>query len=146
MIDLLKKIGQLSKILAVTLVLFIFLFTPTALANIGMDDVDGIFESVQVKGGKFSVDITVPIERKIRIGSAIVSLPDDETGIIEEIAITGPKGKIFGCVNQEIEDGTDLIESCGGPAYLIPGDTRYEAKGSNFKPEPNVTFGIELSE
>lgn len=141
----LKRLWQSSRFLAVTLIFSLFLFSQSASAMMGMPNIDSIFEKVQITGGEFEVDVTVPVENQIRIGSAVVSLPPGETGTIDEIAITGPEGKIFGCVNIKVTNGTDLIKSCGGPANLIPGDTRYQAKGSNFQPQPDVEFGVELS-
>ena len=143
--NLLKRLWRSSSFLAITLVFSLFLFSQSAFALVGMPEIDSIFREVQISGGEFEVDVTVPVKNKSRIGSAVVSLPPGETGTIDEIAITGPEGKIFGCVNIKVTTGTDLIKSCGGPAYLIPGDTRYQAKGSNFQPQPDVEFGVELS-
>lgn len=142
--NLLKNLSQSLKFLVVTLLFSLFLFSQSAIAAMGMSDIDSILKSIQIKGGEFSVDVTLPIKSKARIGSAVVVLPEGETGIIEEIAITGPDGKIFGCVNQNVQNGTDLIDSCGGFAYLVPGDTTYQARGRNFKPQPDVEFSVEL--
>jgi hypothetical protein len=148
----LKKLLQLSKFLVVTLVFSLFLFSQSAIAYapanliaaMGMPAVDSIFRNVSITEGEFSVDLTVPIPSKALIGKALVSLPDGETGTIDEIAITGPNGKIFGCKNIKVQNNTDLIKSCGGKAFLIPGDTTYYAKGSNFQPQSDVEFSVEL--
>lgn len=141
----LKRLWQSSRFLAVTLIFSLFLFSQSAMALMGMPEIDSIFKDVQITGGEFKVDVTTSVPSKIRVGSAVVSLPPAETGTIDEIAITGPDGKIFGCVNVKVQNGTDLIKSCGGPAYLIPGDTTYYAKGSNFQPQSDIKFGVELS-
>jgi hypothetical protein len=140
-----KKFLQLVQTLIATLVFSFFLLSQSAIAAMGMPEIDSIFESVPITGGGFTIDLTVPIKEKIRIASAVVSLPDGETGTIDEIAITGSDGKIFGCQNIKVQNGTDLIKSCGGSAYLVPGDTKYQAKGSNFQPSPDIKFGVELS-
>lgn len=140
----LKKLWQSSKFLGITLVFSLFFFSQSAFAAMEMPEIDSIFRNVSIRGGEFSVDLTVPIPSKALIGKALVSLPDGETGTIDEIAITGANGKIFGCKNLKVQNGTDLIKSCGGKAFLIPGDTRYQAKGSNFQPSPDVEFSVEL--
>lgn len=140
-----KKIMNFAKSLVAVIIISISLFSPAAIAAMGMPAVDNILKSVPITGGKFSVDLTVTIPSKARIGKAVVSLPQGETGTIDEIAITGMDGKIFGCKNIKIQNGTDLIKACGGPAYLIPGSTVYQAKGSNFKPKADVQLGVELS-
>ena len=81
------------------------------------------------------------------VRSAIVSLPEGESGNIDEIIITGPEGqREFGCFNiKGVKNGTNLISDCGGPAVLKAGKTVYKAKGSGFDPESNVTdFSIKL--
>ncbi|AFZ38289.1 hypothetical protein Sta7437_4858 (plasmid) [Stanieria cyanosphaera PCC 7437] len=144
----LKKILQLSKFLAVALVFSLFLFSQNAIAkNItGMSAIEEMFEA-DIQGGNFTVDAKdLDFKNNLRVGSAVLSLPPDETGTIEEIAITGPSGKIFGCVNIKVQNGTDLIKSCGGPAYLVPGKTKYYAKGSNFQPQTDLKLRVKLSE
>ena len=88
---------------------------------------------------------TVPMPIAVR--KAILSLPKEETGSIDSIVITGPDGqRIFGCQNIKVENGTDLIKACGGPAVLQPGpNTTYQAVGSNFGPEKDLTFSVTLS-
>lgn len=138
-----KKLLQLTKFLAVTLVFTLFLLSPNATALIGMPDFD-----VSVMEGSFNVDVSdIDVQKDLIIGSAVVSLPEGETGTIDQIVITGPDGqREFGCENIKVENGTDLIKSCGGPAYLKAGKTKYQARGSNFQPNPNVKLGIDLSE
>jgi hypothetical protein len=116
----------------------------------------GIMESVQIHGGTFSVKKTFPVktdpfpipplEKPLRIAQAIVSLSPDtmKRGLVKSIKITGPNGIEFGCVNLKVEDGTDLIKSCGGPALLEAGLTVYEANGIDFGPEQNGTFSVDL--
>lgn len=141
-----KLILNLSTV-ALTFALVMFFVAPATQAATDMSAVDSIIESIEIKGGGFDVSVTNPVPAKLRIGSAIVSLPKGETGVIDRIAITGPNGKLeFGCENLKVTNGTDLIESCGGPAYLAKGKTTYEAKGSNFQPQGDVKFSIKLSE
>lgn len=110
----------------------------------------GIMESVQIQGGTFSVKTDPfpipPLEKPLRIAQAIVSLSPDtmKRGLVKSIKITGPNGIEFGCVNLKVEDGTDLIKSCGGPALLEAGLTVYEANGIDFGPEQNGTFSVDL--
>jgi hypothetical protein len=139
-----KKSWQFAKFLVIALVFSLLFFSQNAIAAMGISSVDSIFKSVPITGGNFAVDITIPVENKARIGKAIVYLPEGETGTIDEIAITGPNGKIFGCQNIPIKNGTDLIKTCGGPAYLVVGDTNYKASGSNFRPLSDVKFTVEL--
>jgi hypothetical protein len=103
--------------------------------------------SADISGGTFTVNIPdIPIGNDLRIGSAIVSLPDGETGTVDEISITSPNEKVFGCTNLKIQKGTDLIKACGGFAYLKTGKVTYYAKGSNFKPQLNAKFNVTLSD
>jgi hypothetical protein len=75
----------------------------------------------------------------------IVSLPDSETGKIDNIVITGSEGqREFGCAGLQVTNGTDLVQECGGPAVLKAGQTTYEAKGSDFAPNPDVSFSVDL--
>lgn len=141
-----KKLLELSKFLVITLVFSLFWYSQSAIAAMGMPAIDSILESVQIEEGKFSVDVAdISIPTDLRVGSAVVSLPDGETGTIDEISITGSNGKIFGCKNLKVQNGTDLIKSCGGPAYLKTGKTTYQARGSNFQPQADVKFSVELS-
>jgi len=144
--NLIGKFRQFFKISAITLVFSLFLLSQSAIALLGMPSVDRMFD-VPITGGEFSVDVpNIEIPESLRVGSAILSLPEGETGTIEEIIITGPDGeRQFGCVNVKVQNGTDLIKSCGGPAYLKAGKTTYKAKGSNFKPQGDVELSVDLS-
>jgi hypothetical protein len=142
-----KKLLQLSKFLLVTLVFSLFLFSQIAIAQDAteMAAIEKMFEA-DIQGGTFTVDVKdLDVKNDLRVGSAVLSLPDGETGTIEEIAITGPDGKIFGCKNLKVQNGTDLIQSCGGPAYLKVGTTTYYAKGSNFQPQTDLKLRVKLS-
>ncbi len=144
----LKKIIQTAKVLTFTLLLVISCFPTSAMAlskpNVG--DFLGLPQSVHIVNGSF--DITIPGELKedTRVGSAIISLPPGgESGLIEKILISGPDGKIeYGCQNNPVATGVDLIRVCGGPAYLLKGPTTYTAKGSGFGPELNTTLTVDL--
>lgn len=71
--------------------------------------------------------------------------PDDETGTIDAIVITRPNGeREFACAGLKVQNGTDLIKSCGSPAILEAGKTSYMAMGSGFAPNPNVTLSVDL--
>jgi hypothetical protein len=72
----------------------------------------------------------------------VVSLePPDQTGTIDAIVITRPNGKReFACAGLKVQNGTDLIKSCGGPAVLETGETTYVAMGSGFAPNPNAVL------
>lgn len=141
-----EKLRQFSQILVVTLALSLFVLAQNAIALVGMPSVDRMFD-VPITGGEFSVNVpNIEVPKDLRVSSAIVSLPNGETGTIDEIIITGPNGeREFGCVNVKVQNGTDLIKSCGGVAYLKAGKTTYQAKGSNFNPQNSVELGIDLS-
>jgi hypothetical protein len=144
----LKKFIQTAKVLAFT-VLLVILCLPTnamALSLPKVGDFLGLPQSVPIVDGSFDVSVTGTLKEDTRIGSAVISLPPSgETGIIEEIIISGPDGKIeYGCQNEPVTTGTDLIMQCGGPAYLIQGETTYRAKGSGFEPESKATLTINL--
>ena len=133
----LKKLMSSVKILAICAVLILGLFAPSAMAvEVG---------PIHIKEGSFNVSSFHPINQ-VRVRSAVVSLkPANETGTIEKIVITGPDGeREFGCPNLKVEDGIDLIESCGGPAVLKAGDTSYIAKGSGFDPNSEVILSVNL--
>lgn len=145
MIKLANKFVHSFKILAVAFALLICVFSSTAIAAQTC-----IMEGpVPIKDGSFSLSVTDPAPA-FTVRSAIVSLPDGETGDLESIIIIGPNGeREFGCGSKEypikVENGTDLIPACGGPAVLKAGDTTYEAKGSNFGPMGNFdTFSVTL--
>jgi hypothetical protein len=111
-------------------------------------------EKVPIKDGKFTATARTNVPgphdgapgKPIRIEQALVSLSPDslKEGVVRSIKITGPKGVEFGCVNLKVQDGTDLIKSCGGPALLEPGDTLYEASGDDFGPDGFGEFSIIL--
>lgn len=138
----LKKLVQGVKILAVILTCSVLLFLQNAIAE------ETLSFSIDVKGSQFIITpVTGTLDKKLRISSAVVSLPENETGIIDKIIITGPNGeREFGCVNLKVTNGTDLIKSCGGPAYLNVGNNTYEAQGSKFEPKCNFKLGIKLTQ
>lgn len=143
----LKKFIQTAKLLAFTLLLVISCFPTAAMAisqpNSG--DFLGLPQSVTIENGSFDVKVTGTLKEDTRIGSAIISLPPGETGVIEEIIILGPDGRIkYGCKNKPVKTDIDLIRECGEPAYLLQGETTYFAKGSGFKPELKTTLKVDL--
>ncbi len=144
----LKKFIQTAKVLAFTLLLVILCFPTNAMALSlpKAGDFLGLPQSVPIENGSFDVKVTGTLAEDTRIGSAVISLPPGgETGVIEQIIITGPDGKIeYGCQNEPVTTGTDLIRECGGPAYLIQGETTYTAKGSGFTPELKTTLEVNL--
>ena len=144
----LKKFIQTAKVLAFTLLLVISCF-PTAAMALRLPkagDFLGLPQSVPIVDGSFDVSVTGTLIEDTRIGSAVISLPPGgETGVIEQIIITGPDGKIeYGCQNQPVKTGSNLIMECGGPAFLIQGSTTYTAKGSGFEPELKTTLTVDL--
>ena len=144
----LKKFIQTAKVLAFTLLLVISCF-PTAAMALSVPkagDFLGLPQSVPIVDGSFDVSVPGTLKEDTRIGSAVISLPPGgENGVIEEILITGPNGiKEYGCQNQPVKTGSDLIMECGGPAYLLKGSTTYRAKGSGFKPELETTLTVDL--
>ena len=155
---LLTKLMLWANIFAFATSILIFCFPTSAMADTSADNnalIKAIGEKVRVVNGKFSVKTPPPGKKPtiipspgITIGSAIVSLPKGETGTIDKLVITRKDGaqeiREFGCSNLKIQNGTDLIQSCGGLAALKPGETIYEAQGSDFKPNPNVTLSISL--
>lgn len=107
-----------------------------------------ISEQIEITGGGFSISppLETAVPQPITIRSAVVSLPEGETGTLEKIIITGPTGeREFGCFNIKIQNGTDLIKSCGGPAVLEAGKTLYEAQGNHFAPDLDTTFSVSLT-
>jgi hypothetical protein len=125
----LKKSMRLAKIFAFALSFLMFCFPTAAMAATGLLT-DAVEECIQITGGAFSVNVKGLVPSPLVIRSAIVSLPSGETGTVEKIVITDPGGQSeFGCPQPiSVENGTDLIQMCGGPAYLKPGSTTYEAK------------------
>lgn len=128
------------------LVISCFPTAAMALTRPKVGDFLGFPQSVPILKGSFDVSVTGTLIEDTRIASAIISLPPGgETGVIEEIIITGPDGKIeYGCQNKPVATGSDLIRECGGPAYLLGGSTTYRAKGSGFKPELDTTLTVDL--
>lgn len=144
----LNKFIQTAKVLAFTLLLVISCF-PTAAMALSLPKVGdflGLPQSVPIVNGSFDVSVTGELKEDTRIGSAVISLPPGgETGLIEQIIITGPDGRIeYGCQNQPVTSGSNLIMECGGPAYLLQGSTTYKATGSGFKPELKTTLTVDL--
>jgi len=145
--NLLEKFWKWSKVFALAAVFSLFLFAQNATAqNFDMSSGTKMF-SIPITQGKFDVDVPgIDVKDNFRVDSVIVSLPEGETGIIEEIVIIGPDNqREYGCVNQKVKNGVDLIKSCGGFAYLKKGSTVYQAKGSNFNPNRTIQLGVELS-
>jgi hypothetical protein len=144
----LTKIIQTAKVLAFTLLLVISCF-PTAAMALTLPkagDFLGLPQSILIENGSFDVSVTGTLKEDTRIGSAVISLPPDgEAGLIEQIIITGPDGKIeYGCQAQPVTTGIDLTRHCGGPAYLLQGTTTYRAKGSGFAPQSKTTLTVDL--
>ncbi|BAZ31040.1 hypothetical protein NIES4074_35100 [Cylindrospermum sp. NIES-4074] len=108
--------------------------------------VDAIQECAKIKKGGFNFSVKTSVPAPITVRSAVLSLPAGETGTINSIAITGPDGvREFGCVNTKVQNGTDLVKACGGPAALKAGPTTYAAQGSNFSPILKTKFCVNLS-
>jgi hypothetical protein len=140
----LKKPMRLAKIWALALSFLMLCFPAVAMAATG-SFTEAVEESIMITGGSFNVNLPGPVPMPITIRSAVVSLPPGETGTVNQIVITGPDGKReFGCQNIKVQNGTDLIKECGGSAVLQAGKTIYEAQGSDFGPNPDVLFSIDL--
>lgn len=135
---------------SVTLSILMFCLPTTAMADssISTESIEkAIVETIEIQGGGFDITTPpIPVPPDLTVRSAVVTLPVGETGTLEKIIITGPTGeREFGCFNIKIKNGSDLIKSCGGPAVLKPGNTIYEAKGSNFSPQADVEFSVSLT-
>lgn len=155
----LNKFLNPFKIFAVTFALLLCFFSSPAIAG----------ESCLIEGpasihdGSFEVLTISDIPEDFTVRSAIVSLPEGETGIIDRILITRPdEGKgcpgagskvvdgtpvcvEFGCSGIKVENGTNLVAACGGPAVLKAAETTYQAEGSHFKPQGTFdNFLIDL--
>ncbi len=138
--NLLQSCKSTLKTVIIALATCLFLFCPVAIASTD----NTLHFEVDVKNGGFSYENTKMIP-SARIQEAIISLPAGESGTIDSIEIIGPNNKReFGCKNLDVVNGTDLIKSCGGPAYLEKGQTIYKASGSNFAPNANTTLKIGL--
>ncbi|MEH2011978.1 hypothetical protein [Nostoc sp.] len=144
--NLLKKSMCLAKVLAFALS-FVLLCLPTAAMAATDSFFEGVEESIDIKGGTFVVDKpNGKVPEPTRISSAVVSLkPPNETGTINWIKITGPDKQVeFQCSGIAVQNNTDLIKACGGPAILQPGLTTYQAGGSNFGPDTSSTLSVDL--
>lgn len=138
---------RLAKIFAFALSFLILCFPTAAMARMPATAnlLDEIEKSIPVQNGEFSVNMKAPVPSST-IRSAIVSLPPGETGRVNKIVITGPnEQREYGCQNITVQNGTDLIKACGGPAVLLAGETIYQAEGSDFSPNPNVQFSVTLT-
>ena len=142
--NLLQSCKSILKTVVITLATCLFLFSPVAIAS---TDTEFTPPALDVKNGEFSFkNSEIMIPSSMRVQKAIISLPVGESGTIDSIEIIGPNNKReFGCKNIDVVNGTDLIKSCGGPAYLEEGKTTYKASGSNFKPDTNTSLKITLS-
>jgi hypothetical protein len=139
---LVKKLVSYVKILIVCAVLILSSFTSVAMADTNID----VLKSLPVEGGDFKYSVTRNLPVSATIRSAVVALaPVSETGTIDAIVITGPNGKReFACSGLKVQNGTDLIQSCGGPAVLESGDTTYTAIGSGFSPNSKTRLSVDL--
>jgi hypothetical protein len=149
-----KKFMGWAKILTVAfaLSLLMFCFPTTAMAfscTPGEPVVNpgSPFKEITIPhGGSFDVNtgiVCLAGSRAIR--AVTVSLqPTNVTGKIDEIIITGPNGREFGCNPGTVSNGLNLINTCGGPAILEAGDTVYSAKGS-FSGSSPVKLKVEFS-
>lgn len=138
-----KSLNSL-KIIGISLVASLVLFSPSSLAENQITDISDIREKVKVENGTFSFKDTQKIP-SARIEKAIIDLPKNEKGTIDNLSIIGPDNQTeFGCQNIDVVNGTDLIQACGGPANLKAGKTTYKASGSNFRPESDTVLRIDL--
>lgn len=132
------------KTIGIALFASLFLFSSNSLAASQTTDIKDIWEKVKVENGNFSVKDIHPIP-SVRVEKAIIDLPQNEKGTIDNLSIIGPDNQIeFGCQNIDVVNGTDLIKACGGPANLKAGETTYKASGSNFRPESDTVLKIDL--
>ncbi|MDJ0508326.1 MAG: hypothetical protein QNJ64_03570 [Crocosphaera sp.] len=141
--SLLNKFTRSLKIVVVTFSVLLCLLVSNVMAAQAFCLEEG---PVTITKGSFDFS-TKNDSPEFTVRSAIVSLPEGESGNIDEIVITGPDGqREFGCFNiKGVANGTNLISDCGGPAVLKAGNTVYQAKGSGFNPESDITnFSIKL--
>lgn len=155
----LKQFVNSFKILAATFAL-LCLFSSAAIAAQETCIQEG---PASIHDGSFEVQTISDIKEDFTVRSAIVSLPDGETGTIDNILITRPdEGKgcpgagskvidgtpvcvEFGCSGIKVENGTNLVSACGGPAVLKAAKTTYQAQGSHFEPQATFDdFSIDL--
>ncbi|NER33673.1 MAG: hypothetical protein F6J93_06385 [Oscillatoria sp. SIO1A7] len=151
-----KLTRNLGKILALTFACLVCFFSSPAMAD-GLCIHEG---PVSIQDGSFNVETVSDLPMDITIRSAIVTLPPGETGTIDTILITRPYNQDgcpetildgesvcieFGCSWIEVENGTDLIPACGGPAVLKAAETTYHANGSHFGPQGTFDgFSVDL--
>ena len=157
----LKSFVRFANFLAFTLSLLIFCFPTVAMAEVITPDVcqnpktagnnSQPFRSIQINDGKFNVCSQGYLKEKKEIRSVKVALnPASATGTIDKIiiGIPGPEKKFskieFGCPSNTIKEGTDLIQTCGGPAILEAGLVEYQAQGHGFGAEP-VQLKVKFS-
>ena len=145
---------RLGKIFVLALSVLIFISSTPVMATV----IPVPFPlTANVKNGNFTVvprNAPNPLTGKLVVRRAILILPDGEVGTIKSIKITGERKddstiqNLFGCVNVNVKNGTDLIKACGGPAELLGmdqlKDLRYQAEGTGFGPNPNVKFEVVL--
>ncbi|MGF1672826.1 MAG: hypothetical protein ACFCUV_03970 [Rivularia sp. (in: cyanobacteria)] len=140
----LKKLMSFVKIFAICAVLMLAFFSPVAMAETG----SGFVRRLYIQGENFQYKQSQPLYSEREIKSVVVSLkPANETGTIEKILITGPDGETeFSCANQKIENGVDLVKSCGAeaPLHLEAGETTYMAMGSGFSPNASTLLEVQF--
>lgn len=151
--------ARLAKIFALVLSIFFFFSSEPAMAKLicPQTQINGqvVDLAATVKNGSFTLDATFdnPLPSEANVRRAILVLPDAEVGTIKSIEITGTAADgsttpLFGCINTNVRNGTDLIKACGGPAKLPNKDTltklRYKAEGIGFGPNPNFKFNVVL--
>ncbi|WP_013320960.1 hypothetical protein [Gloeothece verrucosa] len=147
--NLLNKSLIWANVFAIAISFVTFFFPATAMADVGVPSAKDIFKSIAIQNGTFKLQRERVLDMAEPVRSAIVALPDGETGMIELIQIVNvsPNGQQeieFGCSNLKVKNKTDLIQSCGGPAILKPGLTIYRASGKDFGPALDVTLGVDL--
>ena len=136
-----------SKIMTVILALWMFCWTPTAMAA---SNPMHIMEKLTINGKDLdytrTADNDPPVTTTIRSAKVTLS-PPNATGTLETIMITGPEGLEFGCSNIKVKNGIDLIKACGGPATLkAGGSTTYKVTGKEFGPESQTIITVDLSD
>lgn len=152
--DIILTMNALNKFFrSVKVLVLTFAFLLCFLSSTPMADAQEICVKqgpISITNGSFSYAKTNKNGPAFTVRSAIVSLPDGETGDLNSIIITGPDGiREFGCGSIKypikVKNGTNLIGACGGTAVLKAGSTTYAAKGSNFGPSNAINnFEIKL--
>ena len=144
----LKKSMHWAKVLtfAFALSCLMFFFPTTAMAASCGPTPGTIFKQIPVNQGSFDYSVNNQVRSPVVVRSVNVCLePPTATGKIDMITIIGPDGiPEFGCRPEAVNQGTNLIRACGGPAVLKPGDTIYMAQGSGFTPD-RVRLTVNLS-